>query len=120
MSKSGQGQEGSQAATCMSCLRGGEGLNVTRTHTPLSSQPRSHHSPIPHHQHTQVPAVHVLPTHTHTHIHNHTMAFAHILPAGVRRRHRLSLPGARRLREVEGPARREQVEGNILRNSRLE
>jgi len=54
-------------------FKGGEGLNVTCTHTPLSSQPRSHHSPIPHHQHTQVPAVHVLHTHTHTHTYTNTL-----------------------------------------------
>ena len=42
-------------------------------------------------------------------IHTHATAFAHI-PGGVRWRHEL----------VVGPARREQVEGNVVRNSRLE
>ena len=61
-------------------------------------------------------------THTHTNTHTHTRthapthprtntratAFAHV-PGGVRWRHEL----------VVGPARREQVEGNVVRNYRI-
>ena len=48
-------------------------------------------------------------THTHTHTHTHATAFAPV-PGGLRRRHEL----------VVGPGRREQVEGNVVRHSRLE
>ena len=53
-----------------------------------------------------------VPLNTHTHIYTHTRthtrstAFAHV-PGGVRWRHEL----------VAGPARREQVEGNVVCNS---
>ena len=98
----------------------------THTHTPGAWSSRSKSAPPPHTRTTHTETNTHTHTHTHTHTRTHTHTHTHTRTHAPTHKHTNTratasahVPGAVRWRHelVVGPARREQVEGNDVRNS---